>query len=193
MVKNQRNFLVLIAFTSLILASLACNLPGIEGLLPRVNEPIPISSEAADALKDNILSAAEAVKSGEPFSLVVTESQITSLINLELAKAQGVPVSDVKVYLRDGQATVQGRVEQNGMDFPLTVVLEISVDAESALHYEVVSAKIGPLPVPESILDQLVSQLDQSFVAQYLPAANQVIIQTITIDDGQMAVTGYTR
>jgi len=173
--------------------SLACNFPGINQPAPEEVEPIPANTESAQNLNDNIQSVIEDIQNGGPFQLIVTESQLTSLANYELQSYQEYQIKNVQIYLRDGRVRITGDVEQNNINLPLTIILKLSVDDSGKPESEIVSASIGPFKIPESFLDQLTSMMDSILITQILPANQNVVIEQITINDGQMIISGYTR
>jgi len=189
---EQKKILLLIIAVPMVI-SLACNFPGINQPAPEEVGVIPVTTESVQKLDDNIQSVIEDIQSGGPFQLIVTESQLTSLANYELQSYQDYEIQNVQIYLRDGQARITGDVEQNNINLPLSIVLKFSVDGSGKPESEIVSATIGPFQIPESFLDQLPSMMDSILVTQILPANQNVVIEQITINDGQMIISGYTR
>jgi len=189
---EQRKILLLIIAVPMVI-SLACNFPGINQPAPEEVEPIPANTESAQNLNDNIQSVIEDIQNGGPFQLIVTESQLTSLANYELQSYQEYQIKNVQIYLRDGRVRITGDVEQNNINLPLTIILKLSVDDSGKPESEIVSASIGPFKIPESFLDQLTSMMDSILITQILPANQNVVIEQITINDGQMIISGYTR
>jgi uncharacterized protein YpmS len=189
---EQKKILLLIIAVPMVI-SLACNFPGINQPAPEEVGVIPVTTESVQKLDDNIQSVIEDIQSGGPFQLIVTESQLTSLANYELQSYQDYEIQNVQIDLRDGQARITGDVEQNNINLPLSIVLKFSVDGSGKPESEIVSATIGPFQIPESFLDQLPSMMDSILVTQILPANQNVVIEQITINDGQMIISGYTR
>jgi len=189
---EQSKILLLIIAVPMVI-SLACNFPGINQPSPEEVEPIPANTESAQNLNDNIQSVIEDIQNGGPFQLIVTESQLTSLANYELQSYQEYQIKNVQIYLRDGRVRITADVEQNNINLPLTIILKLSVDDSGKPESEIVSASIGPFKIPESFLDQLTSMMDSILITQILPANQNVVIEQITINDGQMIISGYTR
>jgi hypothetical protein len=71
--------------------------------------------------------------------------------------------------------------------------MTVSADADGRPQYEVVSAKVGPFPLPQSILDQMTSQIDAVFASQFGAEAENIYIEQITIADGKMNIQGRPR
>ena len=189
---EQRKILLLI-FALPAVISLACNFPGINQPTPEEFTPIPVTTESVHNLNDNIQSVIEDIQNGGPFQLIVTESQLTSLANNELQSYQEYQFQNVQIYLRDGRVRITGDVEQNNINLPLTIVLKLSVDGSGNPSYEIVTASVGPFQLLGSILDQLTSMMDSILVTKILPANTNVVIEQITINDGQMIISGYTK
>ncbi|MFC2052717.1 hypothetical protein ACFLV7_00235 [Chloroflexota bacterium] len=188
---EQKKILLLI-FALLVVISLACNFPGINQPAPEKITPIPVTTESVSDLNDNIQSVIEDIQNGGPFQLIVTESQLTSLANNEIQSYQEYQIQNVQIYLRDGHVRITGDVEQNNINLPLTIVLKLSVNGSGKPVSEIVTASVGPFQLPGSILDQLTSMMDSILVTQILPANKNVVIEQITINDGQMIISGYT-
>lgn len=189
---EQRKILLLIIAVPMVI-SLACNFPGINQPAPEEVGAIPVTTESFQNLDDNIQSVIEDIQNGEPFQLIETESQLTSYANYELQSYQEYQIQNVQIYLRDGRVRITGDVEQNNINLPLTILLKLSVDGSGKPESEIVSASIGPFQLPESFLDQLTSMMDSILVTQILPANQNVVIEQITINNGQMIISGYTR
>jgi len=96
-------------------------------------------------------------------------------------------ISDIQVRLRDGQMQISGNAVQSGLELPLNITLSISVQA-GKLHSSVVSASIGPFSLPDNILNQITTQLDQALSDQL--AANMVV-DKISIQTGRMTIEGH--
>jgi len=189
---EQRKILLLIIAVPMVI-SLACNFPGINQPAPEEVGAIPVTTESFQNLDDNIQSVIEDIQNGGPFQLIVTESQLTSYANYELQSYQEYKIQNVQIYLRDGRVRITGDVKQNNINLPLTILLKLYVDGSGKPESEIVSASIGPFQLPESFLDQLISMMDSILVTQILPANQNVVIEQITINNGQMIISGYTR
>ncbi|MBN2550069.1 MAG: hypothetical protein JXB15_12975 [Anaerolineales bacterium] len=181
------SFLLVIA--SLVLASLSCNYAKVFQR-PTATSPVVVSTAAATEFADNLEKAAATAVSGGTVTLTVTEQQLTSAAMLELQSQSDIPVQDFEIRLRNGQIQISGQVQQDGFSLPLNIILEVNADVAGNLHSQVVSAKIGPFPLPEDILNQLTEQLDQMITDQLAVNGMKLVIEQITIAEGSMTVTG---
>jgi len=182
---------ILIAVSLLILISLSCNFPG-RSAEPEPT-PIPVSTESVQELEEEIRSAAATAQSGGPIELTFTEQQLTSLAATQLVSQPDTPVNDVQVRLRNGQVEITGSAERSGLDLPFSVTLTISVDAQGVPRSSIIDASVGPLPVPQSILDQITARLDEIIISQYTSYGNDIVVDSITIYEGYMTIKGHHR
>ncbi len=189
------NKLSFLAIATLMIAGLACNFGSFapQAAPTPTPSPIPVSTQAVQSLELTAQAAAKQAQTSGKVTLTVDESQLTSLVALELQKQSNPVISDPQVLLRDGQVQILGNVNQSGITAPLQMNMTVSADAEGRLHYQVVSAKLGPLPLPQSLLDQLTSQVDSVFSEQIGPEADKIFIESITIADGKMTIVGHNR
>lgn len=194
--RDNRRFsatsLLLLVIATLLAASLACNLPGFRRSPGSQLEPLPVTTEAAGQLEDNIDAAADALLNGQPFTLTVDEAQLTSSVNLKLGSFQEAQVQNLQIYLRDGQVMIFGDAVRDGLNLPFSFAVRVFA-ANGSVAYEIVEAKIGPFPIPGSIMDELEAQLDQFILDQLGPDASGLVIEEITIANGLMTISGRAR
>jgi uncharacterized protein YpmS len=174
----------------LIAAALACNMPGPEQTTPTPPEIIPVTTEAAVQLEENLESAIQSFQASEPVKVEITEAQFTSFLTFQLAHIQEPKISAIQVQLDNGQVQVTGQVDQNGLSLPLEITFTISANQQGQIAYQIIDAKIGPLPLPQNITDQL-TQLDTSLWTQIDPNLEDFFIDNITIANGTMTISGH--
>lgn len=177
----------------LLLASLACNLPGRSSGTATPLPTIPVSTEAVQSFEDTINAAKEAFENNQTVEITVNESQLTSMAALELESDPNIPLSDPQIYLRDGQVLLLASLTQNQIAIPFEIVLELSTDDQGNPKYKIVRGQVGPLPVPENIMNRLTDRLDQIIANRTTIDNQQVFIESITIGDGDLTVRGYKR
>jgi uncharacterized protein YpmS len=182
---------LLFAILALVLAALACNLPGATSQEPAAT-PIPVSTEAVQAMVTEVAQAATQAAAGGPITLTFTEQQLTSAAALELQNQNDYNVSNIQVRLRDGLVTITGDVSQSGFNLPLKVSMRVTPDASGRVQAEVVEASIGPLPLPESMVTELENQFNQTLQNELANAGNNVVVDSITIADGTMVIQAHS-
>lgn len=188
----RQKIAILLTLAALLAAMLACNLPGGSSLTPTAT-PIPVTTQAVQTLEKNLAAAATSIQTNQPVTIVMNEAQLTSLVAEELKGQTNPQITDPQVLLRDGQVTFTGNVQQGGLSLPLKIVLTLSVDAQGKPTYKIISANLGPLPVPQPIIDQFSAQFDQIMAQQLNSRAKDVVVDQISVADGNMTITGHKR
>jgi hypothetical protein len=184
---------------SLVLMSLACvvfvggpdysNLP-----------PIPVSAEAAASIKDEIQRAVEAAADTGVITVNLTEPQITSYLAARLQTDPSLQQSDKKplitdpqVYLRDGQMQIYGKTQQGLFTANIGIIVNMGVDANGQPQIDIVSADFGPFPAPKGINDAITAMVKEAYTGSLGPVATGLRIESISIANGVMTVTGRIR
>lgn len=181
----------LLALAALGIASLACNFSRLAAPSPTPRPTIPVSTTSVQELEQSLNEAAEDLQQGKQVTLIITESQLTSLVASGFQNTDGPVLQNPQVYLRDGQVQLVGTVEQSGVSLPLEILVSMQVDSSGNLDYSIDSAKIGPFPIPQAQLNQLSTELDQAIAAQMGQGEERIILEGITIADGKMVITGH--
>jgi hypothetical protein len=193
MSRTERIGPILLALAALWAASLACTLPGRSAKPPAGYAPIPVTTQAAGELRQNLEVAASEIATSGSTTVVIDEAQLTSILAIELQSQNQLNIQDPQVYLRDGQVQLFGNLQEGKVTAPLKVFLTISADRQGQPQFQVVEAMAGPLPVPKDLLDQFTTQFDQVLGRRINPDDNLLYIDRITIADGKMTITAHTR
>ena len=53
--------------------------------------------------------------------------------------------------------------------------------------------KVGPLSLPQIMIDQFTTGFDQLLTAKFTEQAGDVVIDSISIDDGKMTIVAHKR
>ena len=182
----------------LILSSLACSM-FIGGPDYSDRQPIPVSSDAAESLKDEIKRAFEAGAASGEVTFNITEAQITSVLAQRLQTDQNLQqdskplITDPQVYLRDGQMQIFGKTQQGMFTANIGIVVSVGVDENGKPKIEIVSADFGPFPAPGGINTTISSMIEEAYVGSVGPVATGLRIQTVSIADGIMTISGRIR
>ena len=185
--------------TILLLTSLACTVfvggPDYSSL-----PPIPVSAEAAASIQDEIARAVAAAAETGVVTVNLTEPQITSYLAARLQTDPSLQQSDRKplitepqVYLRDGQMQIYGKTQQGMFAANIGIIVNMGVDVNGQPQIEVVSADFGPFPAPEGLKDAITAMVREAYTGSLGPVATGLRIETISIANGVMTVTGRIR
>ena len=186
--KKVQVWLVLMA--GLLLATLSCNLVNLARFGSTEPSPIPVSSQSVDQLVTNIEDAMATASAGGTVTLVLTEEQLTSLAAMEMQNSGSTEIENLQIRLRDGLVKITGQVNESGLSLRAAIDVKINIDQNGKPYSQVVSAKVGPFPVPEDMLNQLTSQLDKYLLDQISTSGKQLDVEQISIEDGKMTVVG---
>jgi uncharacterized protein YpmS len=185
--KMQVRFVCILLVLAVV--TLACNFGSRETPAP----PPPVSTEAVVNLEATLESAADQIRESGEVHLEMDEAQLTSLVTFELQESGEEMISDPQIYLRDGQIQVFGTVERQNLSGTARVVMTVDLDEEGRPDLNVVSASLGPFPIPQQIVDNIESELNEAFTEQLDSMAPNTRFESIVIDDGKMTITGHAR
>lgn len=182
-----RKFKVPLLVTLLII-SLACSI--FVGGPDFPEERIPVSSDVTEGLKLQIEAAVTAGADTGIITLEISEEQITSFVAQKLEAQQDPVFLDPQIYLREGQMKIYGKVRQGNFNANVLVVLIASVDSDGKPKFEISSVDFGPFPAPDGLKQTLTAIITEAYTGSLGPVASGFRIETITIADGLMTVTG---
>lgn len=185
--KRIRNILLLLL---LVASSLACNVGS--RLFNKPEDTVVVSTQAVEDLLSKVQDAESSARSGAEVELVMTESEVTSMVVYELQKQSSQPIKDIQVFLREGQVKINGVYQDSGFAFPLEVVAEPNVDDAGQLQVKLVTAKIGPMSAPDALRDQAQAMIDEAVsTAVNDRSGGNFVVTFVEIIDGNMTIRGY--
>lgn len=173
---------------TLAMASLACTI--FVGGPDYPPEAIPVSTESAQSIQDQVKQAIEAGALTGVVSFQINESQLTSYLTYKLAEQTNPFMTEPKVFLRNGQMQVFGKVQRGILAANVAVVLAVGLDANGAPAMQVVSADFGPFDAPEGLNEAISKLINEAYTGSFGPVATGFRLESITIADGLMTVSG---
>lgn len=197
--KRIRTLALPLFVLSLVLTSLACTVfvggPDYSSL-----PPIPVSGEAAESIKEELRRAFEAGAQTGVITINLTEPQITSYLAVRMQTDPSLQQSDKKplitdpqVYLRDGQMQIYGKTQQGLFAANIGIIVQVGVDADGKPQIEITSADFGPFPAPEGLKNAITAMIEEAYTGSLGPVATGLRIETISIANGIMTITGRIR
>jgi len=177
-------FLILI----LVLASLACTV--FVGGPDYPVEAIPVSTEAAQSIQDQVKQAMEAGAATGAVTFQINESQLTSYLTYKLAAQTDPLMTDPKVFLRDGQMQVFGKAQRGMFAANVAVILAVGLDEAGLPSMQVLSADFGPFDAPEGLNGAISKLINEAYTGSFGPVATGFRLESITLADGLMTVSG---
>jgi hypothetical protein len=195
---RRTNHIFTIFFLTLILTSLACTIfvggPDYSSL-----PTIPVSTEITQSIQDEIARAFEQGITTGTVTMNFTEAQLTSYIAARLQNDPDMQqdnkplITEPQVYLRDGQMQIYGKSQQGMFAANIGIIVSVGVDENGQPEIEIVSADFGPMPAPEGLKDAISAIVREAYTGSLGPVATGLRIETITIADGIMTVSGRIR
>ncbi|MGZ9166128.1 MAG: hypothetical protein ACXW4U_13220 [Anaerolineales bacterium] len=190
--------IVSIFLMTLILTSLACTVfvggPDYSSL-----PPIPVSTEITQSIQDEVKRAFEEGMTTGTVTLKFTEPQLTSYIASRLQNDPTMQqdskplITEPQVYLRDGQMQIYGKTQQGMLTANIGIIVSVGVDENGQPKIEIVSADFGPLPAPEGLKDAIGAMVREAYTGSLGPVATGLRIESISIADGIMTISGRIR
>ncbi len=177
------------AFAVLTAAMLACGGPLTLGGPTPTYEPIPVSTEAIGSLKDKFNSLGAAA--GE-VTVSLTESELTSFIDEQLAAQPDTAFSNPQVYLRDGKIRLYGTVTTENFTANALIIMNASI-VDNRMQVAIESADFGPVPVPQDLLNSLTTTINDQLLSLFSGLPTGVGIKSIAIADGSLTLTAIVK
>jgi hypothetical protein len=184
---NRKNSLIT-GVSVLTLGILACTV-NIGG--PAYPTPaIPISTEAVGELRSTLEAAVSAVSTSGQITLNITETQLTSYLTSQLQTQTQPILSNLQVYLQEGQIQLYGTAHEGYFEATAGFILTAGVDDRGQLQIDLSSANFGPLPVPAGFLDVITTAIKEAYTSALGPVATGFRLDSINIANGKMTIIG---
>jgi uncharacterized protein YpmS len=178
---------LLVLMVVLILASLACQLPGRAASIAQPT--IVVSKEAAGEVENQLATAAADLNDTGLVTVVFTESQLTSYITEKIADQPDNPIQNPQVLLRDGTIEVTGKAKVGILSTVARLVLEPFAN-QGNLGVDIREAKLGSLPFPDSTLESISQTLNQNLNDLITVRGDKFYLETISVNDGTLTLSG---
>ena len=158
--------------------------------------PVTSSHQSVIALDNKMTAFNTAVQNatpGTPVSLNVTQEEITSKVNEELAGIklpEGLSLGNVTINFQDGKALVSAPIKYSVLSGTAGMALTVQT-VNGTPTISVQDVDFGALPIPQALKDQLTGMIPNGGKIDIgnLP----VDITGIQIIDGQIVMNGVTK
>ncbi len=176
-------FLILV----LVLSSIACGLPTRD--LPPTPTAIPVDPAQAQALEDQLATAAAELDAGNIVTLTFTDSQLTSYFAAQLGQQSDVTIANPQVRLTNGNIELSGDLTIEKLSAQATLIFEAYVN-QGRLQIQLLDAKLGALPVPDRFLNEINNAMNANMDDMTSVDGRRLDIQSVTIGEGVMTIVG---
>jgi hypothetical protein len=182
------NKAVLGAIGALLVATLACSI--FVGGPSYPEETVPSTTATPLSLQDQVEQAVTAGSETGQVSLQITEGQLTAWLAQKVSEQSNPIISDPRVYLQDGQMKVYGKAVSGFLSANVSITLKATVDADGQPQINVEQTDFGPIAAPQGFNEAVAASVREAFTGWLGPVATGFRLDSITIGDGVMTVTG---
>jgi hypothetical protein len=101
------------------------------------------------------------------------------------------PFTEPQILLRNGQMQMYGKIDRGMFAANMLITMNVSIDPNTNLpKIEIASADFGPFPAPEGLNTAISAMIDEAFTGSLGPVALGFRLETISIAEGIMTLTG---
>ncbi len=176
-------------FFLLVLTSLACTI--FVGGPDYPTQTVPVSADEVQSMQTQIEQAFLSGAESGIVTLQITESQLTSFMAQKLGEQSSPPFTEPQVFLRNGQMQMYGKVDRGMFAANILITMNVKIDPTSGMpKIEIASVDFGPFPAPEGLNSAISAVIDEAFTGSLGPVAIGFRLESITIADGIMTLTG---
>ena len=161
---------------------------GMEGAPERPGDEITISEQSGmevETMLENSLP-----QPGSLTSITITEQQITSWLALEMKNNPDLPLSDVQVFLRNGQIQVWGMVNGESGSTSALIVGEVKIDNNQQPYFVIESMQIGQQVVPDFFLTQMENWMTDMVLEEINAQVPGLEMMNIKVTSGLITLSG---
>jgi hypothetical protein len=186
---KKQNLTFTFFIVTLLLASLACSISA--GGPDYPEQTITVSPDEALNMQNIIEQALISGAETGVITVQLTEAQLTSFMAQRLAQQANPPFTDPQILLRNGQMFMYGKITRGWITANILITMNVTVDpTTNTPKIEIASADFGPFPAPEGINQAMSAVIEEAFTGSFGPVAVGFRLETITIADGIMTITG---
>jgi hypothetical protein len=184
-VKENRSLAVLSLSLLLALTILACKTTGSVNL---PGSPVEISPEAAQRVEAKLVQALQENPNNQ-FILRLTNEEITSYIAYSLEETTEPPITDPQVRFTKGKVYVAGKLTNISPMQVEALIVAVPRIIDEQLVIEIESVHLGPLPVPDTLLDTLSETVDKALTE----AQAELKITQVEVFEDEIVIVGEKR
>ncbi|MHC1784702.1 MAG: hypothetical protein AB9891_18450 [Anaerolineaceae bacterium] len=173
----------------LAVSTLSCQMNIGGPTIPEVTQ-VPVSAEEVQNLENSIKTNFDTAAEGEPISFSVTQEQLTYYVAKHISETPASFVQNPQVFLRNGQIEIYGQAVSGSFSGNVMVVFHAVIDETGAPVIQLATADFGPIPVPEGMMDGVSAMMNEALTGSLGTTASGFKLDSITIEDGVMTITG---
>jgi len=177
-----------LAFSLSLLVALtivACTVAG-SATLP--GGPVQVSPEAAQRVEAKLVEALT-LNPNDQFILRFTDEEVTSYLALKLEETAEPPITDPQVRLTKGKIYIAGKLTNIGPVQVKAMIVAAPRIMDDQLVIDVENVYLGPIPIPNTLLDSLSQTIDQALEE----AQVKLKITQVEVFESEIVIVGEKR
>lgn len=182
--KENRSLAVLSLSLLLALTILACN----NGSVTLPGNPVKVSAEAAQRVEAKLVEALQENPNNQ-FILRFTDEEITSYTTYSLEETTEPPITDPQIRFTKGKVYVAGKLTSVSPVQVKALIVAVPRIIDEQLVIEIESVYLGPIPVPDTLLDTLSETLDKALKEAQI----NLKITQVEIFENEIVIVGEKR
>lgn len=183
------NKAILGAASALFLTTLACSI-FVGGPAYPTETVSPTADATSPSLQDQVQQEVTANAQTGVISLNITEGQLTAWLAQHISQQSNPIITEPRAYLRSGQIVIYGKATSGMLSANVSITAQASVDSNGQPQINIVQTDFGPIPAPQGFNDAVAASFREAFTGWLGPVATGFRLESISIGDGVMTVTG---
>jgi uncharacterized protein YpmS len=183
---NKRTIRIYLGLLILLVGGLACRLPtsSTKTIEPKNGMPEQNTSNGETTSQQPLQGSSQT-------TITLTEAQINSWLNEKLKEQPDQILTNPQLHLNDGMIQLTGQVNQGMLSGEVDIKFQIILDDAGFPKIKVISADLGSMPIPSSILDPMISSIDiKNLISS---SGGNFKIQSIDVSEGLLKITGQAQ
>ncbi len=123
--------------------------------------PVGISPEAAQRVEAKLVEALT-LNPNDQFILRFTDEEVTSYLALKLEETTEPPITNPQIRFTKGKMYVAGELTNISPIQLRAMIIAIPRVTDDQLAIDIESVYLGPIPIPNTLLDSLSQTIDQA-------------------------------
>lgn len=187
--KNNHKLLLIVCLVG-VLASISCQ---ISAGGPTPSRTVSASTQVVDELEESLNQALDNPDPSVPITIALTEAQLTSLLEQQLSQQPEPLLQNPQILLQNEQIEIFGIVQMSPIEANARLALQVGTDQNGKLTATLTSIDLGPLPAPQSLVENISEVIDSTMQGSVSAMTSGLKIESVTITDGLMTISGKRR
>jgi len=150
--------------------------------------PVEISPEAAQRVEAKLVEALT-LNPNDQFILRFTDEEVTSYLALKLEETTEPPITDPQIRFTKGKMYVSGKLTNIGPVQVRVMIVAAPRVTDDQLVIDIESVYLGPVPVPNTLLDSLSQTIDKALEE----AQVKLKITQVEVFESEIVIAGEKR